>query len=86
MVENVTPKHIWVEFPWRYEGPGRFTQHATRAWWDLCPRDWWLGCQWKKPKPRKGYGTGKNAALAAALMGVPSVTKRQTAEATLFQE
>lgn len=74
LVAQVTPRKIVVEFPhrraraWTAHG----IQRAERAWWDLEPRGEWQGTRYKKPKPRKGYGTQKNAALAAALCFDPA--------------
>lgn len=74
---GVTDTHVAVEFPHRdnWTSNGKY-QQAKRAWWDLEPRgESWL---WEdrsrrkaiaKPQPRKGYGTGKNAKLAAFLTG-----------------
>ena len=63
-VARVTPQRIVLDFPRR-----RWGHNGTRAWWDLEPRNRWNGHQWEKPKPRKGYGTGKNTALASMLCG-----------------
>jgi hypothetical protein len=69
VVAKVTPRKIVVEFPHRKvrHWTKHAVQQAERAWWDLEPRGEWQGTRYKRPKPRKGYGTQKNAALAAAL-------------------
>ena len=71
IVDRVTDRHVYVTFPHRR---GRVwtefgIQRATRAWWDLEPRQDWRGDQYRHPKPRKGYGVQRNAELAAALTG-----------------
>lgn len=73
-VDVITERHIWVEFPHRparghLSGNYPVYPRAPRAWWDLEPRGDWQGRHWGKPKARRGYATGTNAALAAALCG-----------------
>lgn len=95
-IDQITDRHVWVIFPYRKQRgwTARQVQRAARAWWDLEPRcsalqtidamggtrKRWTG---KRPDPRKGYGTQKNAELAAALTGLWPKAKIVTAQPEL---